>query len=70
MKYQKNNNNILLNIKNIINFIVIHVLIFFDAFVAIFKSFSFLIDKIFFSDKDNNFNIILITAETIEEYNN
>ena len=69
MKYQKNNNNMLLNIKKIINFTVTHTSIAFGFFTAFFKFSYCLIAKIFFSDKDSNFNTILIIADTTEEYN-
>ena len=69
IKYQKNNNRISLNIKKIINLNEIYFSIFFAFLIAIFIFLCCLIDRIFFSDKDNNFNIILTIAETTEEYN-
>ena len=68
IKYQKNNKKIRLKIKKIKNFIFIHFFIFFDISIDFAKSFCFLIFKIFFSDRDNCFNIILITAQTKVEY--
>ena len=55
-------------IKNKMNLIVKHfnTLCFFLSTFSL--SFSFLISKILFSDKDNFFTIILITEEMIVEY--
>ena len=60
--------NKLLKIKNIINLIFKHFSIFFDFSTAFIQSFSSLIDKIEFSDKDNCYNIILIRADMTVEY--
>ena len=68
IKYQKNNKRIILKIKKKVNLIVIHLSIFLDFLIAIFRFFYCFISKIFFSDKDNNFNIALIIAEIIVEY--
>ena len=67
IKYQKNDIKIKLIMKNKINFIFKQEPIFFDFSIALDKSFSSLISKIFFSDKDNCFNIIFMTVEITEE---
>ncbi len=54
--------------KKNVNLIFIYVSISFAIFSKIFESFCCFKLKISFSDKDNNFNIILITAGIIEEY--
>ena len=42
--------------------------IFFDFLMVNFKSFSCFIAKMFFSDKESVFRIMLIIADIIEEY--
>ena len=69
IKYQKNIINIKLKIKNIINFIIKNNKIFLPFNCAFSNFFSFFIDKICNSDKDNLFKIILIIADIIVEYN-
>ena len=69
IKYQKKAIKIKLNIKNKMNFILKQELIFFDFLTTFDITFSSFNCKIFFSDKDNCFNKILIIAETTEEYN-
>ena len=68
IKYQKNDIKIKLIKKNKINFILKHDSFCFDFLIASFILFSSFISKIFFSDKDNCFNIIFIIAEITEEY--
>ena len=68
IKYQKNNKRILLMIKNIVNLTIIHLLILFDCFSALFISVAcFNLSKLF-SDNDKFFKSILIKAEIREEY--
>ena len=69
IKYQKEHKNKKFKIKNNINLISKHFLIFLMIFLSTFKFFSCLTLKILFSERDNCFNIILITAEIVEEYN-
>ena len=61
IKYQENNIKNALNIKKIMNWILIHQFVIFDSFIVLLKTFIFFIFNIFFSDKDNNFKIVLIT---------
>ena len=58
IKYQQNKSRIVLEIKKIINLIIIHFLILIAFLFAIDIFISFLSDKRSFSDKERSFNII------------
>ena len=68
IKYQKKIVNNKVSTKKIMNFIAKQFLIALDFFLAISNFSSCFKAKILFSDKDNCFNIVLITAEITEEY--
>ena len=70
MKYQKKSIIIKLNIKKKANLIFKQDSVLLDLSKASFIFLIFLISKIEFSDKDNDFKIILITVETKVEYIN
>ena len=69
IKYQQNKSRIVLEIKKIINLIIIHFLILIAFLFAIDIFISFLSDKRSFSDKERSFNIILIIEDINDEYN-
>ena len=69
IKYQKNKSRMVLEIKKIINLIIMHFLILLALLVAVDIFISFLIDKRSFSDKERSFNIILIREHINDEYN-
>ena len=69
IKYQKNTSRMVLEIKKIINLIIMHFLILLALLVAVDIFISFLIDKRSFSDKERSFNIILIREHINDEYN-